>query len=1016
MNATAWYYVGLLVLLVVLCVGISVLPLKQEGFGDVGAYYAMGTDLNSRMQKGATDGIFTNNDYPLDPNGINRALNTPDLYNTTTIPNDYSTIFTTDPAGMYTDAEKNFCRGATDPRSLPATNNQKVRCGWLYVDDPGRQSMGAIGTWNGPLFPENSPAGSVWYWDLAAAAKKEDIKYCKRLTSCTLMDAFNAGGTRRCGFCPWGMGHGVPVDSAGRALYSDDTTASCDSMVTQSNQCPAPGETSGSGSESGSGSSSDACDQRDSAGNITSACILRLGKQAGMSDRGAYLNAVANETTSKQLRYAMDVVLASYKVADLYTDPATALQYFMRIVQAQTTGATQSIRDAAAYVASGSNDFDFCPTDPKATGPFELTCVQRAFREKGCQPAGSSYPKTAADATAASLMSWGDLNTQYTGIQLATQSSDPTVQRPALKQCLGVDMPLPPPPKCSGGVVTTGGSNPTLQGFANPVVEGFADSFGWLPMDGWVDTIAIGADGTVCAVNAVGGPYMRRSTKDPWAYMYASGVKSIDCASKEEVVATMYNGDVVKYIAGGWYPAGIKDAVYATIAHDGSIAYMVSAGGTQFTFNLVSEGSTKQAGRGLWVSLGPTSKDMAIVTAKGTVTTSQGSLENPPGVTFAKVFVSKSDGAEMIAITTDARLFGLDYKQKWSELPNPTKVNYVGVNYQRILGCKAGVPPQDNVFTKLILANTPTDDFKRVPGTMANGTSSIAATKKGIEQVKRECRETPSCVGINYTTTGDNASLVLGKELSRTPRQDYSYYSFSGVRPAQVNSALSQPWTVDPGPNNRLATIAVGDDKSVIGTSPGQTIWSSTVMSGTYTQVRGMLVQIDAKSSSLCVGVGSDAVVYQRVSTGTGWIAIGVRAKWVSIGVDGTLVCVSTDGSIWRYLGTPNQWESIPGIATQVSVGNRSTMWCVNAMDQVFRWNGGGWDLVPGALRRVAVSGTGRVAGINAQGIVHVYSSSSSSWTPIPGPLGGPKAVNLSISASYIAITTDQSMIYFKNG
>jgi hypothetical protein len=172
MNATAWYYVGLLVLLVVLCVGISVLPLKQEGFGDVGAYYAMGTDLNSRMQKGATDGIFTNNDYPLDPNGINRALNTPDLYNTTTIPNDYSTIFTTDPAGMYTDAEKNFCRGATDPRNLPATNNQKVRCGWLYVDDPGRQSMGAIGTWNGPLFPENSPAGSVWYWDLAAAAKR----------------------------------------------------------------------------------------------------------------------------------------------------------------------------------------------------------------------------------------------------------------------------------------------------------------------------------------------------------------------------------------------------------------------------------------------------------------------------------------------------------------------------------------------------------------------------------------------------------------------------------------------------------------------------------------------------------------------------------------------------------------------------------------------------------------------------------------------------------------------------
>jgi hypothetical protein len=304
-----------------------------------------------------------------------------------------------------------------------------------------------MGNYQGPFFPDESPKGSVWYWNLAEAAKKEDIKYCKRLNSCRSMNAFNAGGTRRCGFCPWDLQRGVPVDSAGNALYPGDVTASCDTMVTQDNQCPTPGETRDGSVATGATSPTSVCDQRDGAGNITSACIVRLGQQAGMSLRGGYLSAVSKGTTSPQLGYAMDVVLASYKTNDLYKDPAKALQYFMRIVQAQTTGATQSIRNAATYVSSDTN-VDFCPTDSNSTGPFDLPCMQRAFREKGCQPAGSSYPKTSSDATAASLMSWGDLNTKYTGIKLATQSSDPTVQRPALKQCLGIDMPLPPPPSC----------------------------------------------------------------------------------------------------------------------------------------------------------------------------------------------------------------------------------------------------------------------------------------------------------------------------------------------------------------------------------------------------------------------------------------------------------------------------------------------------------------------------------------------------------------------------------------
>jgi hypothetical protein len=228
--------------------------------------------------------------------------------------------------------------------------------------------------------------------------------------------------------------------------------------------------------------------------------------------------------------------------------------------------------------------------------------------------------------------------------------------------------------------------------------------------------------------------------------------------------------------------------------------------------------------------------------------------------------------------------------------------------------------------------------------------------------------------------------------------------------PDWTDLAMKQTWTVDPGPNNRLNTIAVGNDNSVIGTAIGGTIWTSTAMSGLYDQIRGTLLQVDARSPSLCVGVGGDYNIYQRVTEGTGWIRIGKNAKWVSIGSDGTIVCVNNDtGSLWRYLGSVDEWEPIPGIAVQISVANRNTMWCVDPSNLVFYWTGSGWTQIPGSLSRVAVSPKGKVACVAADNTICVYSTVKSKW--IQFKTG--RAINISISDSYIAITNSDFMIYY---
>jgi len=225
---------------------------------------------------------------------------------------------------------------------------------------------------------------------------------------------------------------------------------------------------------------------------------------------------------------------------------------------------------------------------------------------------------------------------------------------------------------------------------------------------------------------------------------------------------------------------------------------------------------------------------------------------------------------------------------------------------------------------------------------------------------------------------------------------------------AWTDVAIRGNWFQDPLSGARLNTIAICDDAYIVGTNLQQQIWQKSTPNGTYSQMPGALVQVDAKSPTLIVGVNAGGEVWQWVNNN--WFRIGVNAKWASIGADGTIMNVhSQNGSIWRYRGSPDNWENIPGIATQLSVGNRNTMWCIGGRnDEIFRWTGSTWQNIPGALIRVAVSSGGKVAGVNRQGNIFVYSNAVSDWKRVPGA-----AINISISETYIAVTNSASVIWY---
>jgi len=155
------------------------------------------------------------------------------------------------------------------------------------------------------------------------------------------------------------------------------------------------------------------------------------------------------------------------------------------------------------------------------------------------------------------------------------------------------------------------------------------------------------------------------------------------------------------------------------------------------------------------------------------------------------------------------------------------------------------------------------------------------------------------------------------------------------------------------------------------------------------------------------VGVNTSGFIYQLINNN--WTRIGMKARWVSIGIDGTIVCVNSDsGSLWRYLGTVDRWENIPGNAVQISVADKNTMWYVNGSDEIYRWSKTNWIIAPGIFTRVAVSSGGKVAGINRQGQIFVFSEGNSTWKIIPG-----SASNISVSETYMAVTSSSANIYY---
>lgn len=382
--------------------------------------------------------------------------------------------------------QESLCSGIRDPVNLPVklpTDTQG--CGWYFAEDADKPSFPAWGTKDGPISAKirKQASGGKWYfYDLSGAQMAEDRKRCDRITSCKLADLYPT----RCAFCD-GLGHGVPIDPAtGGSKYPNDDDLNClNRLVTLPENCAAvpnlPAITNAQGviiiPEK---PPRDICALQD--GKMPRACLIFLAKAAGLQENGNLIKIIKSDTeqytvngteNNKKLVALLELIRITGRLAYNieYFGNGNCLRkdvisYYTQLVDVVIYGETEEVRQAAGWLVNGTfYNFDKCTSGMR--GPYELTFLQRLFRNAGGQPDGASYPK------AETIDNYN--GQQCTKIQAAfnkvcqddMKSTDSAIQLKASRKCLGINITTPlsgcmkrPPftPNVDCNIIKTSGS------------------------------------------------------------------------------------------------------------------------------------------------------------------------------------------------------------------------------------------------------------------------------------------------------------------------------------------------------------------------------------------------------------------------------------------------------------------------------------------------------------------------------------------------------------------------------
>jgi hypothetical protein len=282
------------------------------------------------------------------------------------------------------------CRGLPYPSPAMRDPGARTGCGWWFVPDTTRQSIGALGTRRGPMNPmlDTIQGAGKWIWDPVEAEMAESLKRAGQVRSCP--DLVNSG-TDQYAWCPT-TNMAVPIDPATGALrFPTSAAGDCPggTLVRTSDGITACSQPTHSAATYGYDDSNTTNCSGD--GPLSPKCLYNAftgaSSVSGTPGLCSTAGTLAQALSSGQYATADDSFNRTYAAmsrqftlnAGTYatgkTTTAAVIADSQALANFANSGASGRARAAAESLCYGT-PFDPCSYSPADAGPFDLSCIR----------------------------------------------------------------------------------------------------------------------------------------------------------------------------------------------------------------------------------------------------------------------------------------------------------------------------------------------------------------------------------------------------------------------------------------------------------------------------------------------------------------------------------------------------------------------------------------------------------------------------------------------------------------
>jgi hypothetical protein len=346
-------------------------------------------------------------------------------------------------------------------------------CGWFVdpanIKTANNNGKPFLGTPAGPLNVLNDkiPSGK-FYYNMDELQRDMHIAQATDIRSCDALKG--SPNASKFGWCLTNA-KAIAVDNKGRALYKDaNGRPECEPerIVLAGAECPKndPAATGNNNNNNTTVRNPDGtttvmpsnCENN----SLSRDCVIQNLRQIGCKDQGSLMQALATGLNNRDYigNLKNDKAFLAYQsVAPNKLNPnifaagndtvENSLDNFRGLHSQATTAAAAN----APVTSLGYAAIDLCLAKGKfleydkcmeltesSPPPYDLECMQKAFKLAGGQGAGAMYPNTGNKTMYESQnQTWGQLLATFRDLKEKTSSSDVAVQEKALRDFLGIN-------------------------------------------------------------------------------------------------------------------------------------------------------------------------------------------------------------------------------------------------------------------------------------------------------------------------------------------------------------------------------------------------------------------------------------------------------------------------------------------------------------------------------------------------------------------------------------------------